>query len=91
MAIIRTDIEKTRTLISEFDLSVQNYKNAVDSFFKKIQEYNGWEGDAANKYLETVKAESIKYVNMGESLQSFSSLLSDITDNLETTVSKTAK
>ena len=91
MALIRADIEKARNIISDFDLSIQNYKNAIDSFFKKIQEYNGWEGDAADKYLETVNAESIKYVNIGESLQGFSNLLSDVIDNLESTVSKTAK
>ena len=91
MAKVNVDIAQLRTLVSDFDKCVSSYKVSTDSFFGEINKYKGWEGEAADTYLNSVNAESIKYVELGESLQGFVSLLNDIVNNLEATVNSTAK
>jgi uncharacterized protein YukE len=91
MTRINVDIEKLRTWISDFDRCVQDYRTSVDSFFKNINRYTGWKGEAAVTYLESVNTESIKYVNFGDNLLTFSTTLSGIVDNLESTLVSTAK
>ena len=80
-----------KTWISDFDRCVQDYRTSVDSFFKNINQYKGWKGEAAVTYLESVNTESIKYINFGDSLLNFSTTLSGIVDNLESTLVSTAK
>lgn len=91
MAKVDVDIEQLKVWVSQFDRCVQDYRTSIDSFFKNINQYNGWEGKAAVTYLESVNTESIKYINFGESLLNFSTTLSGIVDNLESTLVSTAK
>lgn len=91
MAKVNVDIAQLRTLVADFDKCVSSYKVSVDSFFGEINKYKGWEGDAADQYLNTANAESVKYVQFGESLQGFVSLLNDIVNNLEATVNSSAR
>lgn len=91
MTRINVDIEKLKIWISDFDRCVQNYRSSIDTFFKNINQYDGWKGEAAVTYLESVNTESIKYINFGDNLQSFSTTLSGVVDNLESTLVSTAK
>ena len=91
MAKINVDFAQLRTLVADFDKCVSSYKVSVDSFFGEIKKYKGWEGEAADQYLNAVNAESVKYVEFGESLQGFVSLVNDIINNLEATLNSSAK
>jgi uncharacterized protein YukE len=91
MAKVNVDIVQLKALVTDFDKCVSSYKVSVDSFFGEIKKYKGWEGEAADQYLNAVNAESVKYVEFGESLQGFVSLLNDIINNLEATVNSSAR
>lgn len=91
MARVDVDIEQLKVWISKFDRCVQDYRTSIDSFFKNINQYEGWKGEVAVTYLESVNTESIKYINFGDSLLNFSTTLSGIVDNLESTLVSTAK
>lgn len=91
MTRVNVDIEKLKVWISDFDRCVQDYRTSVDSFFKNINQYDGWKGEAAVTYLDSVNTESIKYINFGDNLQTFSTTLSGVVDNLESTLVSTAK
>lgn len=88
---VKVDFNNFKTFIDDFDSCVQRYNQACDSFFKTIKQYKGWEGDAATKYLDNVGIESNKFINFGESLQTYSKTLSDINSNLIETINVTAR
>lgn len=91
MAKITSDFDQAKELLIDFDRAVANFCSTIDSFFNEINSYNGWEGDAADKYLSTVNAESSKYVTFGENLNNYSNTLSEVVEKLETSFIAAAK
>ena len=54
MAIIKANTDEFKKLIDDFDSCVKNYNQAIESFFKTIEDSRGiaWEGDAAKEYYD---------------------------------------
>ena len=85
-----TNLEK---LISDLDLCAKNYNQAVDTFFKTIENSRGvvWEGDAAKEYYDRVIADKVAYVDFGEELNSFCLTLFDTNNDLNSTINKSSR
>lgn len=91
MARIDIDFGQVKTLVADFDRAVSNYCNSVDSFFAEINSFNGWEGDAADKYLANANAESVSYVTFGDNLKNFVTTLDQAIEELESSFGSVAR
>lgn len=91
MTRIKSNLVSFDELIKDFDLCVQNYNQSIDSFFKYVNQFKGWEGEAGQKYLDTIISEGSSYVDFGTSLQSFNDVLSDTLKNLNATIKSSAR
>lgn len=91
MSKVDIDFNQVRTLVADFDRSVSNYCTSIDSFFNKINSYDGWEGEAADKYLSSVNSESALYITFGDNLKHFSKTLDETIERLESSFSSAAK
>lgn len=91
MTKICGDLAQLRTLVADFDKSVQNYKFAINSFFKDIETYDSWEGDAVDTYKSSVESDSVNYYNFIDDLIDFSNELSNIIDNAESSFATATK
>ncbi|MBQ7789798.1 MAG: hypothetical protein IJ399_00890 [Bacilli bacterium] len=89
--MIDIDFAQVKTLVADFDRAVSSYCTATDSFFNEINSFKGWEGDAADKYLSNVNAESALYITFGDNLKNFVNTLDQAIDSLEATFNSAAK
>ena len=90
MAKVKAEFAELETLVTDFDRSVEDYKMAIDSFFNEINQFEGWKGEAADKYLKATDKESTIYKTVGEALQNYGNTFSDTVDMVESTVSQAA-
>ena len=91
MSKIDIDFDQVKTLVADFDRTVSNYCTSIDSFFDEINSFEGWKGEAADKYLSTVNSESSLYVTFGDNLKNFSKTLDETIERLESSFNSAAK
>ena len=85
----RNNIYYYNKLIEE--LTGGEYKFAINSFFKDIETYDSWEGDAVDTYKSSVESDSVNYYNFIDDLIDFSNELSNIIDNAESSFATATK
>lgn len=93
MAIIKANTDEFKKIIDDFDSCVKNYNQAIESFFKTIEDSRGiaWEGDAAKEYYDKAQIDKLVYTDFGDELNIFSSTLSDTCVSLNDTIRKSSR
>lgn len=93
MAIVKANTDEFEKLIADLDYCIKNYNQAVESFFKIIEDSRGvvWEGDAAQAYYDKTQVDKLIYINYGDELNIFCSTLSDTCVNLHDTIRKSSR
>ena len=77
--------------ISDLSSCIYTYNEKIDSFFKEINNFEGWSGEAAQRFKEKAAIEKQKYVEFGDSLYKFSDTLSSILLQVTNTAISSAK
>lgn len=93
MAIIKANTEEFEKLIVDFNSCIKNYNQAIESFFKTIEDSREivWKGDAAQEYYDKAQIDKSVYTDYGEELNIFCSTLSDTCVNLNDTIRKSSR
>ena len=89
--MLEFDTAQLDKCISDFESCIYTYNEKVYSFFKEINNFEGWSGDAAQKFKEKAAIEKEKYVKYGESLYKFSETLSSVLLQATNTAISSAK
>lgn len=93
MAIIKANTEEFEKLIVDFNSCIKNYNQAIESFFKTIEDSREivWKGDAAQEYYDKAQIDKSVYTDYGDELNIFCSTLSDTCVNLNDTIRKSSR
>lgn len=93
MAIIKANTEEFEKLIVDFNSCIKNYNQAIESFFKTIEDSREivWKGDAAQEYYDKAQIDKSVYTDYGDELDIFCSTLSDTCVNLNDTIRKSSR
>lgn len=93
MATIKANTDDFEKLIVDFDSCVKNYNQAIELFFKTIEDSRGvvWDGDAAQEYFDKAQVDKLIYTDYGDELNIFCSTLSDTCVYLNDTIRKSSR
>lgn len=93
MATIKANTDDFEKLIVDFDSCVKNYNQAIELFFKTIEDSRGvvWDGYAAQEYFDKAQVDKLIYTDYGDELNIFCSTLSDTCVYLNGTIRKSSR
>ena len=86
---INIDSEKFKDLILNFNNCIKIYNDSISEFFNLIKSNPTWGGFVGDEYILNLVNKKRDYIQFGNELSKFSSLLSSAYDELESSNIKT--